>query len=423
MLLRHRLMSPPGAAAGMQVLQEFSTNLWLDRILLWTNVYTVIIVSLALIVYHACTEIAHCYLPLDPEKPSNPSDSATNFVSRYCGLQLNTDILQGFTRDHSGRILHSLHHQYYPFYLMGVAMFLWLPELIWQQAVRRQSRRNLLLIRNELSNFREFTMSELNRRGADSDNNLVDFSASVSELPQLHSCQIEWSLQHYLSRWQCSEFLWRRYITKHSVLLILHVFILAMVLIVLCVYRGVPFGHSFQCQLPDGLHLGKTCECVLPSSFIVNASMVVFLLISFGSVGLQFCFFYYYFGRSKFFFQEERYLDKCFFGSFIKLVSFSFYKNDLSKIRGLHVGLAPGFTKTDFHFMSLLCEENQHLLTDIYFVHFWTERFLRANQQRQYLYGTRIRRRSCDLLRSEDMSFRLNFSKLHLKLELTDLFF
>ncbi|GAA43066.1 hypothetical protein CLF_103711 [Clonorchis sinensis] len=264
----------------------------------------------------------------------------------------------------------------------------------------------------------------------------ADFSApGLLDLPCFHACHADWSLNTYLSAWQNTDFYWRRYLAKHVVLATFQVLTTAIIFLLIGLHKGALFTPLFHCKL--GIHGNVVpAVCMLQTTFILNMSFLSWGCFALAGLSLQLAYFYSnfirifgthsgrYFGvtsRPTTFITGLDETGRCFFADYIRLLAYTAFRDTQCEIRNLSVSYSPELYRSDFHFISLLCTENSHLLPDAIHIHFWTERYARLCRRRFRRPYWAMRRGSLGhLVRCEDLSMRFNFSKISVKVEVND---
>ncbi|KAA0200058.1 hypothetical protein FBUS_01239 [Fasciolopsis buskii] len=268
----------------------------------------------------------------------------------------------------------------------------------------------------------------------------ADFSApGLLDLPCFQACHADWSLNTYLSAWQNTDFYWRRYLTKHAVLGVFQTITLITLVILIGVHHGAPFAALFHCELHGSVRKHVSI-CTLQTTFVLNMSVLSWAGLAVTGLVLQAIYFYSNFIHPFWLSADHgRYLGvdcrrpwvfspgcvdetyRCFFADYIHLLAYTAFRDTQCEIRSLSVSYSPGLYRSDFHFISLLCIENAHLIPDALHVHFWTERYARLCRRRFRRPYWAIRRGSLGhLVRCEDLSMKFNFSKIRVKVEVND---
>ena len=128
------------------------------------------------------------------------------------------------------------------------------------------------------------------------------------------------------------------------------------------------------------------------------------------------------------------YLQESFFGAFISLLAYTQYAHTLRRLVGVHVNLVHGFELSDQHLIDELCVAKESKLHAVLYMRYWVDRFVRSTQQRAAAASAAInpfgvatlrgrgRGVSLGLLRSEDLSARLAFSRIRVRLEFAENF-
>ncbi|VDP58193.1 unnamed protein product [Schistosoma mattheei] len=267
----------------------------------------------------------------------------------------------------------------------------------------------------------------------------ADLSApGLLDLPCFHACHADWSLNTYLAAWQNTDFYWSRYITKHIVLLVFHGCTILFTFIIIGIYKGTPFAPLFICQINDYQLSNKLFICMLQTTFIVNMSILSIGFLNLIGLILQMIYFYENFIHIFWLFnnngsymgittQPNIFLTgvdesrRCFFADYIRLLAYTAFKDTHCEIRTLTVNYSPYLYYSDFHFLSLLCNENIHLFSDSIHIHYWTERYARLCCKHFHRPYWAIRRGSLGhLVRCEDLSMKFNFSKIKIRVEVND---
>ncbi|CAL8075215.1 unnamed protein product [Calicophoron daubneyi] len=266
----------------------------------------------------------------------------------------------------------------------------------------------------------------------------ADFSApGLLDLPCFHACHADWSLNTYLSAWQNTDFYWRRYLTKHAVLACFQIINAVCIFTLIGLSKGAPFAALFICDLEQHGYSGPLA-CMLQTTFILNMSIFCWGFLTIAGLCLQFIYFYsnfvhsfwrrrsrgHYLGvtsRPTTFITGVDETHRCFFADYIRLLAYTAFRDTQCEIRSLSVSYASGLYRSDFHFISLMCTENAHLIPDAIHIHFWTERYARLSRRRFRRPYWAIRRGSLGhLVRCEDLSMKFNFSKIKVKVEVND---
>ncbi|CAH8872545.1 unnamed protein product [Trichobilharzia szidati] len=267
----------------------------------------------------------------------------------------------------------------------------------------------------------------------------ADLSApGLLDLPCFHACHADWSLNTYLAAWQNTDFYWTRYLTKHIVLTVFQSCGIIFIFTIIGVYKGTPFAALFTCQITESYSQSKLFICMLQTTFLVNMSILSLGFLNLTGLILQIIYFYENFIYSFWLFNtngsymgitnqpaifltgvdENR---RCFFADYIRLLAYTAFKDTQCEIRTLTVNYSPRLYRSDFHFLSLLCNENAHLLPDSIHIHYWTERYARLSRKRFRRPYWAIRRGSLGhLVRCEDLSMKFNFSKIKIRVEVND---
>ncbi|CAH8655873.1 unnamed protein product [Schistosoma margrebowiei] len=373
-----------------------------------------------------------------------------------------------------------LQHECYPFVLIIYAIAMWIPHYLYHRSIDRTARRDLCLVRAELHSFRRAVTQELaylqtlatastdvgaptgtflsptstiptgpiiHQNGLyyphtgigygvqnDGTSERTTFGAiSISfgdadlsapgllDLPCFHACHVDWSLNTYLAAWQNTDFYWSRYITKHIVLLVFHGCTILFTFIIIGIYKGTPFAPLYICQINDYQLSNKLFICMLQTTFIVNMSILSIGFLNLTSLILQMIYFYENFIHIFWLFNNN--------GSYmgittqpnIFLTAYTAFKDTHCEIRTLTVNYSPYLYYSDFHFLSLLCNENIHLFSDFIHIHYWTERYARLCCKHFHRPYWAIRRGSLGhLVRCEDLSMKFNFSKIKIRVEVND---
>ncbi|KAK4474423.1 hypothetical protein MN116_001580 [Schistosoma mekongi] len=267
----------------------------------------------------------------------------------------------------------------------------------------------------------------------------ADLSApGLLDLPCFHACHADWSLNTYLAAWQNTDFYWSRYITKHIVLTVFQGCAILFIFIIIGIYKGTPFAPLFICQINESQPPHKLFICMLQTTFIVNMSVLSLGFLNVTGLILQIIYFYEnfihifwlfntsgsYMGvttRPNIFLTGVDESRRCFFADYIRLLAYTAFKDTHCEIRTLTVSYSPHLYCSDFHFLSLLCNENAHLLSDSIHIHYWTERYARLCCKRFRRPYWAIRRGSLGhLVRCEDLSMKFNFSKIKIRVEVND---
>ncbi|CAH8638353.1 unnamed protein product [Heterobilharzia americana] len=228
----------------------------------------------------------------------------------------------------------------------------------------------------------------------------ADLSApGLLDLPCFNACHADWSLNTYLAAWQNTDFYWTRYLTKHIVLAVFQACAIIFIFTIIGVYKGTPFAALFTCQINEGQSQYKLFICMLQTTFIINMSVLSLGFLNLTGLILQMLYFYENFIHSFWLFntngsymgvtnQPAIFLTgvdeskRCFFADYIRLLAYTAFKDTHCEIRTLTVSYSPRLYRSDFHFLSLLCNENAHLLPDSIHIHYWTERYARLSRKR-----------------------------------------
>ncbi|XP_018654860.1 hypothetical protein Smp_132010 [Schistosoma mansoni] len=463
---------------------RFKTSFWIDRILLILTVCIPVIQAFVLLLLHALLGVTRC-LPDTKENKLDYYTITNTFIDRACGLQLTTEVLQGTVKPlpnsfKSSSQIHSesevtnkeistirLQHECYPFVLIIYAIAMWIPHYLYHRSTDRTARRDLCLVRAELHSFRRAVTQELAylqtlatastdvgaptgtflspastiptgpiihqnglyyphtgigysgqndgtsgrttaatfgggsalsqttaptvihaqqqsatigtiRGGGGGGGGIIDSptlspalpisfgdadlsAPGLLDLPCFHACHADWSLNTYLAAWQNTDFYWSRYLTKHIVLLVFHGCTILFTFIIIGIYKGTPFAPLFLCQINENQPPPKL------------------------------------------------------------FISYTAFKDTHCEIRTLTVSYSPYLYCSDFHFLSLLCNENAYLFSDSIHIHYWTERYARLCCKRFHRPYWAIRRGSLGhLVRCEDLSMKFNFSKIKIRVEVND---
>ncbi|EUB63153.1 hypothetical protein EGR_01957 [Echinococcus granulosus] len=406
---------------SIHLLKRLKTTLWIDRVLLLLGVILPLTLGICFFLVHSFTDFASC-------RPIKVIVGSTNkFVNQVCRAKLIQVILQGAKdADNDERITGSLQHECFPIILILIALLNWIPHLCWRLAIRHSIYRDASLVASELRSFRKTAQRELisiassistvplssnfmpmiqeirlkgstrptptQRRSSDEttlteplgsfqipkmENTVspVDTgyesemdlpSAVVMHLPRLRVSRDDHALNIFLAGWQNTDFYIRRFIAKHTVLALFNATTFLLILGFSVVTYGEPFSGSFYCRPTEKsttLHI-----CLASTTFALN--MTAFCLDVFN----------------------------------------------------LRLSYLPGLTRTDFHFINLLCKENSRYLPDAMQLRVWLLRYVFLCRR----LGPRVFGRSVSTpnnnLRSEDLSTRLGFSKVRIRVDICDQF-
>lgn len=269
-------------------------------------------------------------------------------------------------------------------------------------------------------------------------------SAAVMHLPRLRVSRDDHALNIFLSGWQNTDFYIRRFIAKHTVLALFNVTTFSLVLGFSVVTYGEPFSGSFYCRPTEKsttLHI-----CLASTTFALN--MTAFCLGALGLAGLicSGVFFHQNFLHSrvygestlacgtKFDLQSDLAAslvsrrEENFFADYVRLLALARMQQRGSlfvarrEVFNLRLSYLPGLTRTDFHFINLLCKENSRHFSDAMQLRVWLLRYVFLCRR----FGPRVFGRSVSTpnanLRSEDLSARLGFSKVRIRVDVCDQF-
>lgn len=465
--------------------ESFATSFWLDNYVLVTQCAIPLVVALVLFLRsYFAAPLARCILSV-PHNVS-ASDYLNGFCYSQLShtlLTFRSTPQIDTSESESPRwrwplVLQapSQNHTNVPFLLLVYALLGLVPHLIWQLRVRRRLLSELWLVRTELDALRESAACEfyaalVSRALSPSASTsaatgtglrpgrwrrsplfrsaaflpslapsagVLDPMTSVARLPQFLAASNDWSLAHRLAEWQQSTRLFHEYLCKHVAHLTLHVLCFLPVGLVALVERGGIMASEYRCALPLAVQTmfkaAPHAHCVLIDTPHLNIALALLSLSAGVAVGVQVAFFYRFTRHSLAQF-ERVYVRDSFFGAFISLVAYTQYAHALRRLVGVHVNLVHGFELCDQHLIDELCLANEAQLHAVRYVRYWVDRFVRSTQQRAaaassainpfgvaQLRGGRGRGVSLGLLRSEDLSSRLSFSKLRVRLEFAENF-
>ncbi|CUT99329.1 conserved hypothetical protein [Echinococcus multilocularis] len=269
-------------------------------------------------------------------------------------------------------------------------------------------------------------------------------SAAVMHLPRLRVSRDDHALNIFLAGWQNTDFYIRRFIAKHTVLALFNATTFLLVLGFSVVTYGEPFSGSFYCRPTEKsttLHI-----CLASTTFALN--MTAFCLGALGLAGLicSGVFFYQNFSHirvysestlacgTQFDLQSDLAAslvsrrEENFFADYIRLLALARMQQRGSlfvarrDVFNLRLSYLPGLTRADFHFINLLCKENCRYLPDAMQLRVWLLRYVFLCRR----LGPRVFGRSVSTpnnnLRSEDLSTRLGFSKVRIRVDICDQF-
>ena len=267
-------------------------------------------------------------------------------------------------------------------------------------------------------------------------------SAAVMHLPRLRVSRDDHALNIFLAGWQNTNFYVRRFFAKHTVLALFNGTTFCLVVGFSIVTYGEPFSGNFYCrptEKTNTLHI-----CLASTTFALN--MTAFCLGALGLIGLicSVVFFQRNFLHRRIYresnlacgtkFDVQADLaaslvnrrEENFFSDYIRLLALARMQQRGSlfmarrEIFNLRLSFLPGLTRTDFHFINLLCKENSHQLPDAMQLRIWLLRYVFLCRH----LGSRVFGRCISTpinpLRTEDLSTRLGFTKVLVRVDVCD---
>ncbi|VDM18364.1 unnamed protein product [Hydatigera taeniaeformis] len=269
-------------------------------------------------------------------------------------------------------------------------------------------------------------------------------SAAVMHLPRLRVSRDDHALNIFLSGWQNTDFYIRRFIAKHTVLALFNAITFSLVLGFSVVTYGEPFSGSFYCRPTE--KSTTLYICLASTTFALN--MTAFCLGALGLAGLicSGVFFYQNFSHNHVYsestlacgtnFGLEAELatnlvsrrQENFFSDYVRLLALARMQQRGSlfvarrEVFNLRLSYLLGLARTDFHFINLLCKENSRHLPDAIQLRIWLLRYVFLCRR----LGPRVFGRSAPTSSNnvlcEDLSTRLGFSKIRVRVDVCDQF-
>ena len=267
-------------------------------------------------------------------------------------------------------------------------------------------------------------------------------SSAVMHLPRLRVSRDDHALNIFLAGWQNTNFYIRRFFAKHTVLALFNATTLCLVMGFSVATYGEPFSGSFYCrptEKSNSLHI-----CLASTTFALN--MTAFCLGALGLTGLicSVVFFQRNFLHGRVYFESNLACgtkfdieadlaaslvsrrEENFFSDYIRLLALARMQQRGSlfvarrEVFNLRLSFLPGLTRTDFHFINLLCKENSRQLPDAMQLRVWLLRYVFLCRR----LGPRVFGRCVSTpnnhLRSEDLSDRLGFNKIRVRVDVRD---
>ncbi|VDO11448.1 unnamed protein product [Rodentolepis nana] len=267
-------------------------------------------------------------------------------------------------------------------------------------------------------------------------------SAAVMHLPKLRVSKDDHALNLFISGWQKTDFYFRRFLAKHAVLFLFNITTFILVLILSAVTYGEPFSGNFYCRPTEKsttLHV-----CLTSTAFALN--MTAFCLGALGLIGFvcSAIFFHRNFLHSRVYKESivacgtksilQSDLAAClvtrrdenFFSDYIRLLALARMQLRGSlfvtrrEVFNLRLSYLPGITKTDFHFMNLLCKENTRQFPDIMQLRVWLLRYVFLCRRLSPAMTNRATSTPNNQMRNEDLSHRLGFGKVRVNIDFCD---
>lgn len=265
-------------------------------------------------------------------------------------------------------------------------------------------------------------------------------SAAVMHLPKLRVSRDDNALNLFIAGWQNTDFYIRRFLAKHVILALFNIITFSFVVTFTIFTHGEPFSGSFYCRPTEkstALHI-----CLISTAFALN--LVAFLLGALGLAGLV-CFLIFF--RRNFackdVYKESTIacgtksvlhtdltaclVGRCnenFFSDYIRLLALARmqFRGSLFVTRrevfNIRLSYLPGLTRTDFHFINLLCKENIRHFPDAMHLQVWLLRYVFLCRNLGLRVFGRATSTSNNRLKSEDLSPRLGFRKIRIQVDI-----
>ncbi|VDL51171.1 unnamed protein product [Hymenolepis diminuta] len=267
-------------------------------------------------------------------------------------------------------------------------------------------------------------------------------SAAVMHLPKLRVSRDDHALNLFISGWQKTDFYVRRFLAKHIVLFLFNITTFTLVLILSAITNGEPFSGSFYCRPTEKsttLHV-----CLTSTTFALN--MTAFCLGALGLLGFvcSLIFFHRNFSHSRVYKESTiacgtksvlhsdlaacllTRRDENFFSDYIRLLALARMQLRGSlfvtrrEVFNLRLSYLPGITRTDFHFINLLCKENSRQFPDVMQLRVWLLRYVFLCRRLSPAMYSRATSTPNNHIRNEDLSSRLGFGKVRVNIDFCD---
>lgn len=234
------------------------------------------------------------------------------------------------------------------------------------------------------------------------------------------------------------------YALKHGWAALVELFAIALVSTLLAMHRGMLFSNEFDCRLRR--QASERVACTLTHATVLNYSCLALLGVACACLLARAAHMHVHFAPRRFRNAHELRFLRTPLGSLIRALAYSRYSHAVHQVRAIHANLATGFSLCDLHFLQLLLAASPNRLVlqfparpaaadcrsspapslerltfaeAMQVVQNYVDRFMLLHDHRV---GVRFGRNAFGFLKTEEISDRLDFTRVSIRFEFQDFY-